>query len=150
VLIQGTEFNEDLPNFSPDGRWVAYLSNESGRFELYVRPFVSTGPAFGAGKWQVSRSGAAMAEPRWRKDGRELFFSSADNQLMSVVVNGTGSALEVGIPHALFSHNSLGPVTGNGWDVTPDGRKFLMRNLAAQDGQTPITVIVNWQAGLER
>ena len=149
-LLLGTETAEYLAAFSPDGRWIAYLSNESGRLEVYVRPFVTSGgnPAFGEGKWQVSRDGAVAATPRWRGDGKELFFVSTNDDLMAVDVNGAGPAFQIGIPHKLFS---MGLATTG--DVTPDGKRFLVGIVPGQNGQstnTPITVVLNWQADLKK
>lgn len=146
--LLGTEFREELGRFSPDGRWIAYVSNESGRNEVYVRPFVASGPSLGDGKWQISRDGVVAALPRWRGDGKDLFFEGTGNRVMAVDVNGGGAAFEAGPPHALFS---LGAAAR--WDVTADGKRFLASVPAGgsqQGAQTPITVILNWQADLKK
>ncbi|MDO8795816.1 MAG: protein kinase [Vicinamibacterales bacterium] len=152
-------FNQISGRFSPDGRWIAYTSNESGRVEVYVMPFA--GATSGAarstensgGKWQVSSTGGTV--PRWRRDGKELFYLSADNKLMAATVNGQGSAFEVGAVHALFEVHRrlagyLGYGAGSNYDVSPDGQRFLVN--AAVSGQTtaPITLIVNWTAALKK
>jgi Tol biopolymer transport system component len=90
-----TNFVDVTPSFSPDGKWLAYANNESGRYEVYIQPF----PA-GAGRWQVSTAGGSW--PSWRKDGKELFFLSLDQQVMAVDVNLAGASLQLGTPHVLF------------------------------------------------
>ena len=150
VLLLGTEFNELNASFSPDMRWVAYASNESGRLEVYVRPFVAAGPsgapALGEGKWQVSRDGGDR--PKWSADGKQIFFDAPPNGTakMAVDVKANGAAFEAAIPQRLF----LSPTDG-GWDVTADGKRFL---LAAPPGgqttaQVPINVVLNWPALLQ-
>jgi hypothetical protein len=127
--------------------WVGYVSNESGRYEIYVRPFVAPGPSLGEGKWQVSKDGAAVGIPRWRSDGKEILFSAPNNAMMAVDVNGSGAAFQMGAPKQLF----IAPANA-GWDVTADGKRFLMSVAApaTQNTQTPITVVLNWQADLKR
>jgi serine/threonine protein kinase len=150
VLLLGTEFNEGGGSFSPDGHWVAYISNASGRNEVYVRPFISTGPSgpsLGEGKWQVSRDGGGNV-PKWRSDGKEIVFTGANRFLMSVDVNPSGSAFQVGSPQQLFPI----PAT-TGVDVAGDGKRFLLTvapGRAQQAGQTPITVVLNWQSDAKR
>jgi Tol biopolymer transport system component len=158
ALLLGTQFNEGYGSFSPDGRWVAYASNESGRNEIYVRPFVSSGssggssgPSLGEGKWQVSKDGAALAlnmgPPRWRSDGKEIIFGGPNNAVMAVEVNGSGPAFQMGTPQLLFT----APLN-NGGDVTADHKRFLLATTpgAGQQTSTPITVVLNWQADLKR
>ncbi len=157
VLLLGTDFNESLGSFSPDMRWIAYVSNESGRGEVYVRPFVasvssgpgSSEPKLGEGKWQVSRDGGT--NPRWRADGKEIIFNASTGAgvpIMSVEVNGSGAAFQMGTPKQLFL------ASGNsGWDVTADGQRFMMIVSPGQGQQgppTPITVVLNWQADLKK
>jgi eukaryotic-like serine/threonine-protein kinase len=145
-LLQ-SPFNEGEPRWSPDGRWVAYRSNESGRYEVYVMPF-----AGGGGKWQVSTAGAE--DPRWRRDGRELFYL-AGNTIMAADVDGTGSAFKVGAVRSLFevrrrtaAYRALG--TGSVFDVTADGQRFLVNVIVdEQQAPPPITVITNWTATLK-
>jgi serine/threonine protein kinase/Tol biopolymer transport system component len=132
--------------FSPDGRWIAYLSDESGAVELYARSFT---PAAGAGQTAVgprvpvSSRGASM--PRWRGDGRELFFVAPNGDLMSVATAVTASAstptLRVGRPALLFP----APSPAN-WDAAPDGQRFLFAIPVGPRAMAPFTVVVNWQA----
>ena len=152
ALLVGTEFDEIAASFSPDGRWVAYASNESGRQEVYVRPFVLSGLSLGDGKWQVSRDGVmsdvfTAAIPHWRGDGKELYFEGTNSQIMAVDVDGSGAAFQSGVPHGLFT-----APYNTGWDVTNDGKRFLMTipPNTVQNQQTPITVVLNWQADLKK
>jgi Tol biopolymer transport system component len=140
VFLQ-TPFIEGMAAFSPDGRWVAYVSNESGRPEVYVVPFQG-----GGGKWMISGGGGSL--PRWRHDGREILYYSPENRLMAAAVDGTGTGFGVGAVQPLFE---VSP--GNSrkfYDVSPDGR--LLVNLATdtQTGATPITVVVNWAAAMQK
>jgi hypothetical protein len=136
-----TPFREDRSSFSPDGRWVAYGSDESGRFEVYVAPFPGPG-----GKRQLSTAGGGW--PRWRRDGREIFYLAADNTLMTAEVNGRGSAFDVGRVTPLFKVNTFR--VGNPYDVSADGQRFLINTPKAEASAVPITVVVNWTAGLTR
>ncbi len=145
-----TESNEQDGRFSPDGHWVAYVSDESGRDEIYVRTFSPDAPGGASdsgGKWLISTGGGT--EPRWRKDGKELYYVAAGGKLMAVdVASATG--FQAGAPKALF----LVPVSGEGalspsWDVAPDGKRFLFPVPASGQDTTPFTVVLNWQAGLK-
>jgi hypothetical protein len=126
--------------FSPDSRFVAYTSNESGRFEVYVETIPPSDR-----KWPVSNSGGY--EPRWRADGREIYYLSADRRLMAVAV-GTGPTF--GIPKPLFQTRVRADVSGNRTHYVPsrDGR-FLV-NTALDTPAAPITVIVNWTSMLQK
>ena len=133
-------------------RWIAYVSDESGRTEVYVRPFLASGPsgkpALGEGKWQVSRDGATPDTPRCRADGKELFFLALNNSaVMAVNVNGNGPAFQMGTPQQLFSV----PLNNVGVDVTADGKRFLLAAPpGSQNVSAPITVILNWPALLKK
>ena len=136
-----TPFSEVAAQFSPDGRWMAYTSNESGRPQIYVQGI----PASGA-KWQISAAGGD--QPRWRRDGKELFFISDDQKLMVVPVK-TGAAFEAGAPQPLFDIQPINnQLSGRfAYQPTADGQRFLVT--APAGGQTtPLTVVLNWQAGL--
>jgi Tol biopolymer transport system component/predicted Ser/Thr protein kinase len=148
ALLLGTKFTEAQGSFSPDGRWIAYVSDETGRFEIYVRPFETTGPSLGEGKWQLSTSGAAPQSqvPKWRSDGKEVIFGAANGAIMAVDVNGNRSAFAPGVPHELFH-----PPANGGWDVTADGKRFLVEvQPGQQNTQTPITVVLDWAADLKK
>jgi Tol biopolymer transport system component/predicted Ser/Thr protein kinase len=138
-----TQFNEFAGQFSPDGRWVAYASNESGRYEVYVAPFPGPG-----GKWQISTAGGSF--PRWRRDGAEIFYQALDNTLMAAAVNGKTSSFQVGAVKPLFQTHLVGP--RHEYDVSADGQKFLINSSPQQNGagQAPITVVLNWTAGLKK
>ena len=124
--------------FSPDGRWLAYNSNESGRSEVYVVPFPGPG-----GKVRISTAGGDNA--RWRRDGKEIFFL-ADHTLMAAAVTAKGSRFEVGAVQRLFEV----PMVDGYWpyDVSPDGQRFLVNML--EGAVAPLTIVVNWPAGLKR
>ena len=130
-----TPFDERNPAVSPDGRWLAYASNETGALEVYVR-----GLAEGSGRTRISTRGGA--EPRWARSGRELFFRTADSVYVAAVVPGTGFRAES--PRALFGGRFA---TGNptNWDVSPDGRRFVMVRApdVAAEG-TPVSLVLNW------
>jgi WD40-like Beta Propeller Repeat len=111
-----TQFGVQNAQFSPDGKWVAYQSTESGRFEIYVAPFPGPG-----GKLSVSRAGGTR--PRWRRNGKEIFYLSRDYRLMAAPVNANGSTMEIGEPRELFAFRSTG--VGLPYDVSEDGQRFL-------------------------
>ena len=137
-----TPFNEDEGQFSPDGRWIAYRSNESGRDEVYVQPF--PGPA---GKQQVSTAGGS--QPRWRRNGKELFYVATDTKLMSVpmALPPEGQALKVGVPVPLFRTRLVGVDQPKAqYAVAPDGQRFLMNVIADEVTASPITIVQNWTA----
>ncbi|MDA2927154.1 protein kinase [Acidobacteria bacterium AH-259-G07] len=141
MRVLETPFDKDEFHFSPDGRWIAYNSDESGRWEVYVASF----PDF-TEKRQVSNSGGVQA--LWRKDGKELFYLGLDGKLRAVAVKA-GSSLETGIPQVLFETKvRVSPI----WDqycVTGDGQRFLI-NEPAEDVSSPITVVLNWTAELNQ
>jgi hypothetical protein len=130
-------FNQLGARFSPDGKWVAYTSLESGRAEVYVVPFPGPG-----GKWQVSTGGGNW--PRWRRDGKEIFYLSTDNKVMAAEVRASGSSFEIGTVRALFEtrpYRSGGSV----FDVTADGQRFIIE-YAGEQPTAAITLVVNWTA----
>jgi Tol biopolymer transport system component len=133
-----TPFNESAPRFSPDGRWLAYVSDESGRYEVYVQPYPGPG-----GKWQISTEGGS--EPVWNPNGRELFYRSGD-KMMAVDI-ATQPGFTVGKPRMLFEGPyQPTPVTFPNYDVSPDGQRFLMLKHVDQAQATPtqINVVLNW------
>ncbi|HXI03825.1 MAG TPA: hypothetical protein VNI57_11680, partial [Candidatus Saccharimonadales bacterium] len=137
-----TSFSEDYATFSPDGRWVAYTSDESGRTEVYVSPFPKPD-----GKWQISSSGGDL--PRWREDGREIYYLAPGDRMIAVAVDGSGTSLEVGREQALFTH-VVNHSTWQAYDVTPDGQKFLLVVPEKQSTVYPVTLALNWTAGLAK
>jgi dipeptidyl aminopeptidase/acylaminoacyl peptidase len=140
IPIAQTPFTEGVgASFSPDGRWIAYTSNESGRSEVYVVPFQGPG-----GKAQVSTKGGSLA--RWRRDGRELFYWF-DGKMHAATVSVRGSTFEVGEVRPLFDVRSAGQRYF--YDVTGDGPRFLI-NVAEAQSVTPLTLVVNWPALIRR
>jgi serine/threonine protein kinase len=143
-----TEFNEADGQFSPDGHWVAYRSDESGRYEIYVRKFSpeSSAPTFGTGgKWQISYGGGNR--PRWSVDGKELYYVTPEGQVMVVAV-AISPIFQAGTPKFLFQTPPL-PARPNG-DYIADARHFLFPAPTDQAAQAPFTVLLNWQAGLKQ
>jgi hypothetical protein len=136
-----TPANEGQGQFSPDVRWIAYTSDESGTFEVYVRRFPD-----GNGKWLVSTHGGA--QPRWRRDGKELYYLALDGKLMAADVKATASALETGRPHALFDTGIRASFfeRRNQYLVARDGQRFLVNVSAEDENPSPITVVLNWDA----
>jgi len=139
-----TEFNEWDGKFSPDGRWIAYPSDESGRYEIYVRPFspMGVGQPGRDGKWQVSTIGGIL--PEWRGDSKALFFISADNKLTVAEVNGAGENFEVGVVRPLFD------VPGTFEDVSADGQRFLFTVPVKEQSPAPLTLVTNWDQEVKK
>jgi serine/threonine protein kinase/Tol biopolymer transport system component len=142
-----TRYREEAAVFSPDGRWVAYTSNESGRYEVYVTPFVdpaSPGVSRVAGQWQMSSGGGVY--PRWRRDGKELYYLNQAGDVMAATVALKGATLDVGAPVRLFQRRVFAVLDGTPdfeYDVAPDGR-FLV-NTVIDSGLAPITLLMNWR-----
>ena len=132
-----TPFNERAAMFSPNGRWVAYSSDENGPEEVYVKEFEGTGA-----KYQVSAGGGNS--PRWRRDGKEIFYIFG-GKLMAVDIKVAESGLVPSNPRLLFEKSGAG-----GFDVTGDGQRFLVLVPAEQSSPEPITVLLNWAADLKR
>ena len=149
--FQTTDFGEFNPIFSPDGRWIAYDSNETGRLEIYVRAFPASG-----GKWQVSDGGGALA--RWSADGSELFYRT-DEGVMVAEIDGRGDTFEVGTPRNLFNGPFLGGTNGIAiggfvfpdYTVNGDGSRFVMFAGTAESSRaTSVRLVTNWFDELER
>jgi serine/threonine protein kinase len=138
--LVATEFEETMGRFSPDGRWFAYTSNESGRTEVYVQSFPVSG-----GKWLISNGGGS--QPHWRGDGKELFYVAPDKRLMSVNVNA-GSTFETTAPTALFLTQVVSFSAPNRYVVTSDGQRFLVNCPAGEVSRTPFAVVINWTSSL--
>lgn len=139
-----TAASERLGRFSPDGRWIAYVSDESGSNEIYVRGFPDSG-----GKWQVSTNGGYHMA--WSHNGKELFYLSTDKKLMAVAVKGDGTTFERGTPKALFDRRipSFNTPLAQ-FAVSADGQKFIVANPVADNATVPITVVLNWTAGVKQ
>ncbi|HXH48529.1 MAG TPA: protein kinase, partial [Terriglobia bacterium] len=138
-----TQFNEGDSFFSPDGHWVAYVSDESGSYEVYLSPFPP-----GGGKWQVSQGGGV--QPQWRHDGSALYYLAPGGKLMEASVKEKGSVVEIGAPHELFQKpfSRLGLVRPS-YVVTPEGKRFLV-NVASEAASAPLTLVTNWPALLKK
>jgi Tol biopolymer transport system component len=132
-----TPFWDTDAQFSPDGRWIAYRTNESGRSEVYVQTFPASG-----GRWQVSTNGGH--HPQWRGDGKELFYCSTDGKLMAVDVK-RGDAFEAGLPKTLFNLAEA-KVYYADYAATADGRRFLFVRKLQEGSPSPFSVVVNWTA----
>jgi len=131
--------------FSPDGKFVAYTTSETGNWEVYVSPF----PGFG-GRWQVSRGGGE--EPRWRSDGKELFYLAPDGKLMAAEVKA-GTGFEASVPIPLFVAHLRQPISAMdffSYDVTADGQKFLVNTKIDSSNSAPLSVLLNWSSELEK
>jgi eukaryotic-like serine/threonine-protein kinase len=140
--VVSSSFEERDGQLSPDSHWVAYSSNESGRFDVYVQPFPSLG-----GKSLVSPNGGA--QPRWRKDGKELFYVALDGQLMAVPItlSASGQRVDVGRASGLFTVRLAGDGSSNKqqYVVSPDGQRFLMNVTAEEQSTALITLILHWK-----
>jgi Tol biopolymer transport system component len=139
MVFAATEFSEVQGQLSPDGRWMAYRSNESGREEIYVQPFPPTG-----GKWQVSNGGG---QPRWRRDGRELYYVAPDSSLMAVSI-AAGPTFQAGVPKALFESRVEATGIKYSYAIARDGQRFLL--LIEEPKSPAITVVINWTALLKQ
>jgi serine/threonine protein kinase len=140
VPVAATPAHEEDPQFSPDGRFVAYKSAESGRDEVYVAAFPPTGA-----KWQVSQEGGV--EPRFSRDGKELFYFDRENRLTAVEIKTSGSAFETGASKVLFQFHGAGPYRR--YDVAPDGKSFLVTTELEEKATPLITLVANWTATIK-
>jgi serine/threonine protein kinase/Tol biopolymer transport system component len=143
-LVQ-TQFIERWARVSPDGRWLAYTSNESGPDEIYVRPFTPGAPAGTGAKWLVSKGGGIR--PLWRPDGKEVFYVTAGGEVMGVDID-TNKGFQAGTPRRMFT--APPGVLGVGWDLSPDGKHFLFVAPPNAGRVVPFTVVLNWAAGLKK
>lgn len=151
ILLDDSKFNLAVARFSPDGRWIAYSSDESGRNEIYVRPLdpssavgsSAAGSAAVTGKWMVSKDGGTT--PIWRRDGKELFYIGLDGSAMAVGVSTSG-VFKAETPKALFKL----PPGVLFWDVSPDGKRLLLVAPLGVTAQAPFTVVLNWQSSLKK
>ena len=136
--IAGTPFNESDGRVSPDGRFVAYVSDETGRDEVYVQPFPPS-----AGKWQISTAGGRL--PRWRRDGRELLFVTAEGTLVAVPIQMAPHALQSATPQPLF------PMRGaSDYVISRDGSRILARTALRTRGDNELHVVLHWATELRK
>src|SRR5262245_580055 len=140
--ILQTDANETAATFSPDGQWIAYNSDESGRYEVYVKRFPGSD-----GKRMVSTGGGIG--PLWRGDGKELFYHAADGKLMAAQVK-VGASFEASMPAPLFEFRAGGNVITPYYDVTRDGQRFLLSTIVEKEPNAPLAVVVNWAAELKK
>lgn len=142
VAVLQSPFNETHPQLSPDGRWLAYTSDESGRLEVYVRSFPASG-----GKWRVSTEGGC--QPRWRADGKELFYVHLRDVMSVPIVSGP--SFKPALPTRLFSTHA-GRTSVLSWDyvVAAEGQRFLIKDLVFDESGSPMVVVLNWQGLLRR
>jgi hypothetical protein len=138
--LRATPFSEGNASVSPDGRFLVYQSNESGRLEIYVQEYPEA-----RNKWQVSAAGGR--DPFWRGDGREIFYRSASGEVVAVPV-GRGPSFEVGAPQVLFRARFLPSNARSAYRPTADGKRFLMLAPPAKDALQPATIVLNWTAGI--
>jgi serine/threonine protein kinase len=140
-IIQDT-WSEKEAQISPDGKWMAYVSNDSGRNQVYITPF----PGGGA-KWQVSKDGGSS--PKWRGDGKELFYLDNSDSIIAVDLTVSGNAIDLGVPRVLFQavgiQRDYGP-----YDVTADGKKFLINSGNIAQGGEPLTLVQNWLNAIKK
>ena len=140
IPIAVTPFTETTPMLSPDGHFIAFVSNESGREEIYVQTFPEPG-----GKWQVSNGGGS--DPSWRGDGKELYYRSPDQKLMAVEIR-SGADFQAGVPQALFPIRVRPGTPRNKYAPSRDGQRFIVAAPLGRDAMSPTTVVLNWPAGL--
>jgi len=141
VPFAQSKFNENNGAFSPDAKWIAYHSDETGKYQIYVQPYPPSGS-----KWQISKDGGT--QPRWRKDGKELFYLDPEARITSVEIK-LGKSVEAGIPKALF------PTRLNrrmGYSITGDGQHFLVPDVTGpiDSASASPVVVMNWTAGLQK
>ncbi len=145
IALVKTPFIDHYERVSPDGRWLAYTSTESGPNEVYVRPFAPEAAAGAGAKWPVSKGGGTR--PIWRPDGRELFYLSATLQVMAVDID-TSKGFQAGTPRRMFTAPPAAATVG--WDLSPDGKRFLFIAPPGAGSVIPFTVVLNWAAGLKK
>jgi serine/threonine protein kinase len=148
VHLLDSPFSENWAVFSPDGRWIAYRSNESGRFEVYLRSVVSSesgGLSMGEGKWQVSRESVSAVPPAWRQDSKEVVYMTSQDVMTAVSVDSSHGALQLGSPTPLFT-----VPCSCGLDMTADGQRFLVQGTVGAGSKAPLTIVLNWQTELKR
>jgi hypothetical protein len=142
ILLVESPADLDEPQISPDGRWLAFNSEESGQFEVYVQPFQAKGE-----KLRISTGGGG--QPRWRGDGRELFYLALDGTMMAVEMR-EGDTLRHAIPEPLFPTGITVDPTIDQYAVTSDGQRFLIQSPAQDGAPSSIVVVINWIEELKR
>ena len=152
IELLNSPANEAQGRLSPDMKWLAYVSTESNKLEVYVQPFGPGWETPAAGKWQISIGGGA--QPSWRGDGKELYYMAPDRRLMAVDIRSTPTTFDRGTPHPLFeSRSDVQPTnpTNYGYAPSPDGKRFLiLTRPGASADSPPLTVVVNWVAAAKK
>jgi hypothetical protein len=148
IPVLQTRFDESEPQVSPGGKWIAYVSSESGRPEIYIQAFPASAGPLAGGKWQVSLEGGIA--PRWRSDGKELYYLTPEyRKIMAATVHATEKDLEFDKPVELISaampSNNVYP-----YDVAPGGQRFLIEEVTTKQRPAPLTIVLNWDATLEK
>jgi hypothetical protein len=148
VPFVASDFQETQGKFSPDGKWIAYTSNETGRNEVYVEPFPRGSGA--EGKRKVSIDGGE--DSNWRPDGEELFYLDPGGRLLAVPVRNSDpkSGFSMGAPTTLFDTHLLRFERGSAYRVAPDGKRFLVRVVREHGADPPLVLVTNWQAGFAK
>ncbi|HEV2350980.1 MAG TPA: protein kinase [Terriglobia bacterium] len=137
-----SSFDQLYAEFSPDVKWLAYTSDETGRPEVYIAPFPKAN-----GKWEVSTQGGVV--PTWRRDGKELYYLSLDQKLMAVDIRENNNSVEIGSPHVLFQTNPP-PLVLRSYDSAADSSKFIVVTQSLNASSVPVTLVINWPALLEK
>jgi serine/threonine protein kinase/Tol biopolymer transport system component len=151
VATPGVSETDTMGQLSPDGKWLAYTTNASGLFQVMVQPFAPAYEKPSVAKWQISTAGGA--QPRWRGDGKELYYMAPDGKLMAVEVKATPESFEHGAPRALFASRADAPTGAVSWSYvpSPDGNRFLIRTPRGASAESPVlTVVVNWPSGAKK
>jgi Tol biopolymer transport system component len=145
IPVANTSFSEVIGQFSPNGRWVAYMSDETGRYEVYVQPFPDPGD-----RCMVSTGGGIT--PRWRHDGKELFYISPDEKLMAAPIQSLDQTPKAGVPVALFQTRivRVGTSARQQYAVSLDDQRFLINTIADESTASHITIVTNWNRALEK
>jgi serine/threonine-protein kinase len=148
MVVLQTPFSESSATFSPDGKWIAYTSNATGRSEVYVRAF----PPSPDRPWPVSNQGGSR--PRWRADGGSLYFlepaQAGQQSLVAASVQASGARFETGAPHELFKIDAVLANLAFPFDVSRDGQRFLIYRASSAVGPPPLTVVTDWRAQLKK
>jgi dipeptidyl aminopeptidase/acylaminoacyl peptidase len=147
TLLLNSAADEQNPQLSPDGKWLAYTNDETGTYEIYVQSF--TDGKLGSDRKRISTAGGKF--PVWRRDGTELFFVAQDGQLMASSVKTTGTEFEFSTPKALFKTRMLSwTLNVHEVDVSPDGQRFLIGTVIGDTKAPSPTVLLNWTAMLKK
>jgi dipeptidyl aminopeptidase/acylaminoacyl peptidase len=146
--ILTTVADELEPELSPDGKWLAYISDESGSYEIYIQSFTAEGK-LGTERKRISSNGGIV--PNWSSDGKELFYVDDDRRLMAVAINTSGGGLQTGAPTALFQTRMFADAdVFHEVAVSHDGQRFLVGTLNGETKSPPPTVILNWPGALKK